>query len=181
MNTALAASVLSQIKRFSRSRHANPPLDLNWRSQTPTGQPMKMLVATDGSKHALHAVKYAANLVRLLRSPKTTVTLISVHDDYGLRSAKAFVGSAKVADYLREESEKELKPAQKFLATAGVKHDMEIRIGRVAQEIVACADAGKFDLIVLGSKGRNAVADMLLGSVAHRVIAIAKQPVLLVK
>ena len=142
---------------------------------------MKILVATDGSKHALRAVKYAAKLVRLIRSASNAITLVSVHDDAGLRHAKAFVGNAEVADYLRELSEKELKPAQKFLATAGVKHDMEIRIGRVAQEIVACADAGKFDLIVLGSKGRNAVADMLLGSVAHRVIAIAKQPVLLVK
>ncbi len=142
---------------------------------------MKILVATDGSKHALRAVKYAAKLVRLIRSASNAITLVSVHDDAGLRHAKAFVGNAEVADYLRELSEKELKPAQKLLATAGVKHDMEIRIGRVAQEIVACADAGKFDLIVLGSKGRNAVADILLGSVAHRVIAIAKQPVLLVK
>jgi len=181
MNTALAASVLSQIKRFSRSRHANPPLDLNWRSQTPTGQPMKMLVATDGSKHALHAVKYAANLVRLLRSPKTAITLISVHDDYGLRPAKAFVGSAKVADYLREESEKELKPARRLLDAAGVRHDMEIRTGRIAQEIVKCANAGKYDLIVLGAKGRGAVADLLLGSVPQRVLATAKQPVILVK
>jgi nucleotide-binding universal stress UspA family protein len=142
---------------------------------------MKILVATDGSKHALRAVKYAAKLVRLIRSGSNAITLISVHDDAGLRHAKAFVGNAEVADYLRELSEKELKPEQKFLATAGVKHDMEIRIGRVAQEIVACADAGKFDLIVLGSKGRNAVADMLVGSIAHRVLAIAKQPVLLVK
>jgi nucleotide-binding universal stress UspA family protein len=142
---------------------------------------MKVLVATDGSKHALRAVKYAAKLVRLIRSASKAITLISVHDDAGLRSAKAFVGNAEVADYLRELSEKELKPAQKFLDAVGIKHDMEIRIGRVAYEIVACANAGKFDLIVLGSKGRGAVADILLGSVAQRVLAISKQPVLLVK
>ncbi len=135
----------------------------------------------DGSKHALRAVKFAARLVRLLRSGVVGITLISVQDDAGLRHAKAFVGNAEVADYLRELSEKELKSAQKFLDVAGVKHDMEIRIGRVAREIVVCANAGKFDLIVLGSKGRGAVADILLGSVAQRVLAIARQPVLLVK
>lgn len=142
---------------------------------------MKILVASDGSKHALHAVKYAAKLVRLIRSASNPITLISVHDDAGLRHAKAFVGSAEVADYLRELSEKELRPARKLLDAAGVKHDMEIRTGHVAQEIVDCANAGKFDLIILGSKGRSAAADLLLGSVAQRVLATANQPVLLVK
>ena len=142
---------------------------------------MKILVATDGSKHALHAVEYAAKFVRLLRSAANPITLISVHDDIGLRSAKSFVGSAKVADYLRELSEKELKPARKLLDAAGVKHNIVIRTGRVAQEIVACANEGKFDLIVMGAKGRSAIADLLLGSVAQRVLATAKQPVVLVK
>jgi len=142
---------------------------------------MQILVATDGSKRALHAVAYAAKLVRLLRSATNPITLISVHDDIGLRSAKSFVGSAKVADYLRELSEKELKPARKLLDAAGVKHNMVIRTGRVAHEIVACANEGRFDLIVMGAKGRSAIADLLLGSVAQRVLATAKQPVVLVK
>jgi nucleotide-binding universal stress UspA family protein len=142
---------------------------------------MKILVATDGSKHALHAVEYAAKLVRLLRSAANPITLVSVHDDVGLRNAKSFVGSAKVADYLREQSEKELKPARRLLDAAGVKHDMEIRTGHIAQQIVDCAKDGKYDLIVMGAKGRSAIADLLLGSVAQRVLATAKQPVILVK
>jgi nucleotide-binding universal stress UspA family protein len=142
---------------------------------------MKILVATDGSKHALHAVKYAAKLVRLLRSASNPITLISVHDDAGLRPAKSFVGSDKVADYLRELSEKELKPARRLLNAAGVKHNMVIRTGHIAQEIVDCANDGKYDLIVMGAKGRSAIADLLLGSVAQRVLATAKQPVVLVK
>ena len=142
---------------------------------------MKILVATDGSKHALHAVKYAANLIRLLRSTSNPITLISVHDDAGLRPAKSFVGSDRVADYLRELSEKELKPARRLLNAAGIKHDMVIRTGHIAQEIVDCANDGRYDLIVMGAKGRSAIADLLLGSVAQRVLATAKQPVILVK
>jgi len=142
---------------------------------------MKILVATDGSKPALHAVKYAIKLLQSLSSTSNTVTLISVHDDVGLRHAKAFVGKEAVADYLRELSEKELKPARKLLDAAGIKHDMEVRTGHVAQEIVHCAKAGKFDLIALGAKGRGAVADLLLGSAAQRVLATAEMPVVLVK
>ena len=142
---------------------------------------MKILVATDGSRPALRAVRYAAKLVGQLLSASSSITLVSVHDDVGLRHAKAFVGRDAVADYLRELSEKELKPARKLLASAGVRHDMEVRIGHVAQEIVDCAKSGRFDLIVLGAKGRSAFADLLLGSVAQRVLATAKTPVLLVK
>ncbi|MEJ8826729.1 universal stress protein [Variovorax humicola] len=46
---------------------------------------MRILVATDGSRHALRAVKYAAGLVHLLRT-RNRITLVSVHDDTGLRS-----------------------------------------------------------------------------------------------
>ena len=142
---------------------------------------MKILVATDGSKSALHAVKYAAKLLRSLASASNSITLISVHDDVGLRHAMAFVGKAAAADYLRELSEKELKPARKLLDAEGIKHDMVVRTGHVAQEIVLCAKAGKFDLIALGAKGRSAVADLLLGSVAQRVLATSDLPVVLIK
>jgi len=142
---------------------------------------MKILVATDGSEPALHAVAYAARLVGLMPSASNAVTLISVHDDVGLRHAKSYVGSEAVAGYLRDLSEEELAPARKLLEAAGVRHAVETRTGHVAQQIVDCAEAGAFDLIVLGAKGRGAVSDLLLGSVAQRVLATAKQAVLLVK
>ena len=142
---------------------------------------MKILVATDGSKPAMHAVKYAVKLLRSLSSTSNSITLISVHDDVGLQHAKSFVGKDAVADYLRELSEKEMKPARRLLDSAGVKHDMEVRTGHIAQEIVSCAKKGRFDLIALGAKGRSAFADLLLGSVAQRVLAMADVPVVLVK
>lgn len=142
---------------------------------------MKILVATDGSKTSLRAVRYAARLGHLLRTKSNKITLISVHDDAGLRHARAFVGKEEVADYLRELSEKELKPARKLLQADGIGYDIEIRTGHVAQQIVDCANKGKFDMIVVGSKGRSAVADLLIGSVAQRVLSMAKQPVVVVK
>ncbi|MDL2339305.1 MAG: universal stress protein [Pseudomonadota bacterium] len=142
---------------------------------------MKILVATDGSKPALHAAKYAVKLIRQMASTSNSITLISVHDDTGLNHAKTLLGRDVVVDYLRDLSDKELKPTRKLLDAAGVKHDMEVRTGHVPQEIVACAKTGKFDLIVLGAKGRSAFSDLLLGSVAQRVLATSEIPVLLVK
>lgn len=141
---------------------------------------MKILVATDGSKSSVNAVKYAVKLCVNTRS-KDRITLVSVHDDAWMRSAKKFVGKSTVDDYLREMSEKDLKPAQKVLDASKVKYDNVVAIGRVPEEIVKLADAGKYDMIVMGSKGRSGVGDLLLGSIAQRVLATAKQAVLLVK
>jgi len=141
---------------------------------------MKILVATDGSKNALRAVRFAAKLDQSLKE-RGTVTLISVHDDTGLRHAQRFVGKKAVGEYLRELSENDLAPARAVLDKAGTRHDMVIRIGHVAHEIAAAGREGHFDLIVLGSKGRSALKDLVIGSVAMRVSAVATTPVVLVK
>ena len=141
---------------------------------------MKILLPVDGSKSSLNAAKYVVKLAKDLRS-KCTVTLISVHDDIGLGHVKQFVANSVIDDYLREVSEKELKGSRKVLDSAGVKHSMVIKRGNIANEIIALANKEKFDLIVMGSKGRSGIVDTMMGSVAQRVSNTAKQAVLLVK
>lgn len=141
---------------------------------------MKILLPIDGSKSSLNAAKYVAKLAKNSRSP-AIVTLVSVHDDAALNHVKQFVSKSVVDDYLREVSEKELKSAQKVLDTARIKHNMVIKRGHIAEEILSLANKDKVDLIVLGAKGRGGLLDILIGSVAQRVSGSAKQPVLLVK
>ncbi len=141
---------------------------------------MKILLPVDGSKSSLNATKYVAKLVSNLRT-KCFVTVMNIHDDVGLNHVKRFIPKDTVDDYLRELSEKELKSAQKILDQVDVQHTMVIKRGNVAQEIVALAAKEKFDLIVLGAKGRSGFMDALVGSVAQKVVQSAKQPVLLIK
>lgn len=141
---------------------------------------MKILLPIDGSKSSLNAAKYVVKLAKNSRSP-AVITLVSVHDDASLGHVKQFVSKSVVDDYLREVSEKELKAAQKVLDTARVKHNMVIKRGHIAEEIIALANKDKVDLIVMGTKGRGGLLDILIGSVAQRVSGSAKQPVLLVR
>ena len=141
---------------------------------------MKSLIPVDGSKPSVNAVKYAVGMIKNLRS-KCVVTLISVHDDAGLNHVRRFVSKEQVDDYLRELSEKQLKPVQKILNDADVLHSVVIKRGHVPEEIVALAKKEKFDLIVMGTKGRSGLMDALVGSVAQRVVGAAKQPVLLIR
>jgi nucleotide-binding universal stress UspA family protein len=98
-----------------------------------------------------------------------------------LEEARDYIEDSVIDDYMREVSEKDLKGAQKVLDTAGIKHSMVIKRGNIANEIITLANKEKFDLIVMGSKGRSGIVDTIMGSVAQRVSNTAKQAVLLIK
>lgn len=53
--------------------------------------------------------------------------------------------------------------------------------GAPAESVAEVADAQGFDLVVVGSRGRNAVARLFVGSVADRLVHICKKPVLVVR
>ncbi|EGG94176.1 Universal stress protein family [gamma proteobacterium IMCC1989] len=52
--------------------------------------------------------------------------------------------------------------------------------GSVAKSVLGCADDINAGLIVLGSNGHGAISELLLGSVADKVVRLSKRPVLLV-
>lgn len=140
---------------------------------------MKLLIAIDGSEPALRATRRAITLTQECRTPPA-LTLISVHDDSALHHVSHFVGQKVVIEHLHTQSEIDLAPALALCREAGIEPEQIVRIGHVAQEIATTAASGTFDLIVLGTKGRSRMADLLIGSVAQRVCAISSIPVLLV-
>jgi len=141
---------------------------------------MKFLVAVDGSKSALSATRYAAKLASAVRG-NNHVILLSVHDDSALKLFKSYVPKGAIGDFLREMSEKDLAPSRKVLDKAGISHDMAIRFGDIAEQILAEIKSSECDMIVLGSKGRGALKNLVVGSVAQKVLASASVPVLLVR
>ena len=63
---------------------------------------------------------------------------------------------------------------------SGIKYNTIMQTGPVASTISNVANKG-YDMVVMGTKGRTALADLLIGSVAQRVVATCKKPVVLVK
>ncbi|MFA7503196.1 MAG: universal stress protein [Burkholderiaceae bacterium] len=141
---------------------------------------MKILVAIDGSAPSLAALKFAIETLGR-QSEAGSIGLISVRDDAGLRSASHVVGRKAVEDYLKEQSEVDLIEARKMVADTGVPNETIFRTGRPEVEICAVARDEGYDMIAMGSKGRAGLSDLLIGSVAQRVAAMATQPVVLVK
>ena len=55
-----------------------------------------------------------------------------------------------------------------------------VEVGDAAEQIVNMAGTRGVDVIVLGRRGRGTIAQLLLGSVSHKVIQIAKCSVMIV-
>jgi nucleotide-binding universal stress UspA family protein len=64
------------------------------------------------------------------------------------------------------------------LEAKGLRAEKVVLQGPAALAIVTVAEAREADLIVLGSRGRNPVADRLLGSTTEKVVRSATVPVL---
>ena len=141
---------------------------------------MKILFAVDGSPQALAALETLVEKFGFFReTPK--LTLINVHPPVPYKVAASWVGKEAIDRYYDDESEAALASARKLLALRGIPFEVDKRVGVAPDEIVARAGSGSFDIIAMGTHGHTALANLVMGSVATRVLASSKVPVLLMK
>lgn len=141
---------------------------------------LKMLIAVDGSDHALRAIDQVARMARG-GVPLQAVLLHVRHEPvhYGEISA-ANIEAVELAQ--KKIQDQVLAEAQSRALGAGVAlHSVQRAVGLPAQEIVRVAAEQAVDQIVIGTHGRGAVGSLVLGSVAQRAVHLSPLPVLLVK
>ena len=140
---------------------------------------MNILLAVDGSVYTKKMLAYlAAN--NYLESSIHQYTVITVQPALPAR-ARAAVGKEVVSQYYAEEAEKVMEPVCKYLAQHGVTPQRVVRVGNVGEAIADFADAEKFDMLVMGSRGHGALATLVMGSVTMQVLANSLVPVLIVR
>jgi nucleotide-binding universal stress UspA family protein len=140
---------------------------------------MKILLAVDGSKHTKKMLAYLSTHDEMF-GPGHRYTVLHVHPPLPAR-ASAVVGSEIARGFYAEETERVTAPVVKFLARHGIEPAVVHKVGTPGSIIAKAADAGKFDLLVMGSHGHGALANLVMGSVATQVLAHCKAPVLLVR
>jgi len=142
---------------------------------------MKILLAVDGSKHSLRAVDCLVEHADWYRD-KPTVELVTVHLPVPkLPRLGMVVGKNQIQRYYTEEGESALAAAKKKLEAAGISYKAGILVGQVAEALVRQAVKSGCDQIFIGTHGRSAAGNMLLGSIATKVLHISPIPVLLVR
>ena len=68
-----------------------------------------------------------------------------------------------------------------FLQQNGIDAKSSWKVGHAGETIAKFAASGKFDLLVMGSHGHSALANLVMGSVTTQVLAHSTVPVLLVR
>jgi nucleotide-binding universal stress UspA family protein len=141
----------------------------------------KVLLPIDGSECALRGVALIISKQSCYAKPdQLEIHLVNVQSPFS-QDVSRFVSHEQIAAFHREESEKILQSAVSLLDAAGVKYTCHYKIGGVAEEIIALADSLDCCQIVMGTHGRGALSELLMGSITLKVIHLAKIPVLLVK
>lgn len=140
---------------------------------------MKILLPVDGSAFTKRMLSYIAAHDELLGGGHeyvvfTAVAPVPPH-------AARFLDRGVLDDHYREEAEGVLQPVRLFADQNGWKIRAAHAHGHAAEAIAAIAEAEKPDLIVMGTHGRSALVNAVLGSVASGVLARCKVPVLLIR
>lgn len=137
------------------------------------------LVPIDGSSSAMRALQHA--LAELRGRADAQLHLLTVQAP----PIHAFPGRLVSPDMIDQELRREgaalLEPAEALVRAAGIAAVRHVRIGHPGDEIAACAADAGCDAIVMGTRGMGTMAGLLLGSVATRVVHLARVPVTLVK
>ncbi len=130
---------------------------------------MKIMLATDGSASARHALNEA---LRLLSVRGAQVAVVAVTPPIGLEPMAGMapypaVTVAPLPDV--EDTRQHLEDARHALEAAGVHPLLLSKTGDPATQIVEAAKAFDADILVLGSHGRGALGRLVLGSVSDAV------------
>ena len=141
---------------------------------------MKILHPTDFSECATEAQAVAVDLARKLAAELVLVQVLVEAPLY----SEGFISRRQVQtvyDAQRKWTEETLEACAEQLRQSGIKTSWRVQAGAPHEEIVRTAEEEHADMIVMGTHGRGGLNRMVLGSVAERVIRLARCPVLTVR
>ncbi len=155
-----------------------------------------ILYATDLSESARHAIWYAASLGRKYGARVTVLHVVPdvvefMSEEAGVDIEEHF--SKDQWESFNATAREKAEAAAHARVQEAIRHcrkeapscplhdeDVVVRVGRPAEEILAESKNG-YDMLVMGTHGRSGLADIMLGSVAQRVIRRCGIPVLTVR
>lgn len=139
-----------------------------------------VLVPFDGSASAKRAVQYLIDFAKAF--PHIQVHLLNVQREPNLYGN--YVPASMLNDLRKgaiDHARKVNAEASQMLATASINHEAHEVVGDVVTEVVAAVKRLGCNTVVMGTRGMGSLGNLVMGSVATRVIHEVPVPVLLVK
>jgi nucleotide-binding universal stress UspA family protein len=142
-------------------------------------------------RRILHATDFSpasragfARAMAMAKADRAQLVLVHVLTPQAALAVNGYM-SPRIYDDLEAAAEKygqrHLDVLEAKARKGGVRSKTLLRHGLADQQIIRAARSTKADLIVIGTHGRMGLARLFLGSVASRVLAGARCPVLTVR
>jgi nucleotide-binding universal stress UspA family protein len=139
---------------------------------------MKMLIPTDFSANARHALNYAALLAKTM---KARLILLHVYTPPVTRENIAYqIITQEIGSMLSDAKEKLQAIASAITDEYGIDCDQLVRMGNPVSEVVQEAETNQVDFIVMGTLGASGLSKIIFGSNTTSVMERATCPVLAV-
>jgi nucleotide-binding universal stress UspA family protein len=140
-----------------------------------------ILIPTDGSELAEHAVTNGLSLAKSLGAKVTAIIVEEPYPSYwhGFAEHGAFEELANLAVQIKKHAASVLDRVANAAKQAGVScATIQVADAQPHQAIVETAADRGCDLIVMASHGRSGLSALVLGSVTNKVLTHTKTPVL---
>ena len=140
---------------------------------------MKILVAVDGSPFTKKMLAYLAAHDEWL-GPHHEYTVVHAVPGVPARAASV-LDRDTLKNYYTESADKVFKPIKTFFGKSKLNATFQFKVGPAADVIAEVARKGDFDLLIMGSHGHGTLGNLVMGSVATKVLAHCGTPALLVR
>ncbi len=147
-------------------------------------RPQKILVAYDGSAHSREALMWALDLSMVSGASVVAVKVVEpveMNRAYALYEAGYGTTLSERFEAMHKIDVQQMKDAVDSGKRKGINVKTEMLSGNVAAAIIDYAIKNGVDLIVAGTKGHGALAELLIGSVTRNLVSLSPLPVLVVK
>jgi nucleotide-binding universal stress UspA family protein len=137
----------------------------------------QILLAVDGSEHSLRSAKEAGDLARAMKSDILRIVV-------AFDTIPPYLGEPNMQHAINarmKEANAILQKAQDAVGKIPGEIHTELIEGPAAEAIINVAKTRGSTVIVMGSRGMSAIAELVLGSTSHKVVSHAPCPVLIIR
>lgn len=139
----------------------------------------KILVAYDGSDHAIRALDIAIDLAKKYEAKLAIVEVVDTAALLGMGVAPI---PGEIIQQVYNKANSDVNDAKSKAQGQGIKEIEGVVLeGDPATAILEYAGKNGVDLIITGSRGLSTFKRIILGSVSTKLVQEAKMPVLVVK
>ena len=137
----------------------------------------RILLAVDGSDHAVRAAKVAAEMAHCMKSVE--LWIVVAYDP-----VPSYLGEPDLQGAINarlRDAQEILQKAKTAVGDVPCEVHTELIEGNSAEAIIEVAKTRNSDVIVMGSRGLGRLAGLVLGSTSQKVVSHAPCPVLIVR